>query len=167
MIVRRGLGADASLVSSLSNAITRMENTNLSYNNPGGLVAGPGSIGTAPNSIAIFPDAATGRAALERQVGIDVDRGWTLNEIVNSWAPICSLPICKGNNPTQYSANVSSWTGLPQDVPLSTLNTDATAAPDVGDVTLDPGGIAGSGDSSGWMWAAAIGGALLLAMAMG
>ena len=159
MIVRtRGLGASPTLVTSISDAITRMENTNPSYNNPGGLIAGPGAIGTAPNGIAIFPDAATGRAALERQVGLDIDRGWTLNQLINSWAPVCPDPICKGNNPTAYSNNVSSWTGLPQDVPLDSYSASVDTSGDVLDMVE-------ASDGSGWWWAAALGGAILLAVA--
>ena len=159
----RGLGADPSQVTAISDAIARMENTNPSYNNPGGLVAGPGSTGTAPNGIAIFPDASTGRAALERQVGIDIDRGWSLNQLINSWAPTGCGVMCQGNNPTAYANNVATWTGLPQDVPLNTLNTDASAAVDAAGVTFDTSAV---GDSSGWMWAGVIGLAILAAMAL-
>ena len=163
----RGLGADPTQVALISSAITRMENVNPSYHNPGGLIAAPGCT-SRPGQIAICPDDATGQAGLTRQVGIDIDRGWSLNELINSWAPVCADPICKGNNPTAYANNVSSWTGLPQDVPLVSLNTDTSAAVDASGAPVDfsASDVAAAGDSSGWYWAAAIGGALVLALAM-
>lgn len=163
----RGLGADPALVSSISSAIARMENVNPSYHNPGGLIAAPGCI-SRPGQIAICPDDATGEAGLERQVGIDIDRGWTLNQLINSWAPVCSDPICQGNNPTAYANNVATWTNLPQDVPLSTLNTDASAAVAASDVSapFDLSSITAdlsSMDSTGWMWVAGAVGLAILA----
>jgi len=148
-------------VSQISAAIARQENVNPSYNNPGGLIAAPGCT-SRPGQIAICPDAATGEAGLERQVGIDIDRGWTLNQLINSWAPACSDPICKGNNPSAYSSNVSTWTGLPQDVPLSSLDLGTDSNP-----PADSSGDIASlfQDSQGWWWAAAIGGAIILALA--
>jgi len=157
------MGADSSLVSQISSAIARQENVNPSYNNPGGLIAAPGCT-SRPGQIAICPDAATGQAGLERQVGIDIDRGWTLNQLINSWAPACSDPICQGNNPSAYSSNVATWTGLPQDVPLSGV--DLTAGSGGGSDSLLPDFSSLTSSDSSWMWAAAIGGALVLALVM-
>lgn len=165
MIVRRGLGASPTLVTSISDAITRMENVNPTYHNPGGLIAAPGCT-SRTGQIAICPDDVTGRAGLERQVGIDVDRGWTLNELINSWAPACADPICKGNNPSAYAQNVSSWTGLPTDVPLASYgDSGASGSWDTSGIdTLDA--LNTLDMSSPLVWASAALFAILLYMAV-
>jgi hypothetical protein len=113
----RGLGG---IVQDIAAAITRQENVAASYNNPGGLIAAPGCT-SRPGQIAICPDLATGQAGLERQVQLDIGRGMTLSELINSWAPKCSLPICKGNDPATYAAHVSDWTGLDLNTPLASM----------------------------------------------
>jgi hypothetical protein len=118
MYLRRGLGG---VVQDVAAAIARQENVNPAYNNPGGLIAAPGCT-SRPGQIAICPDAATGQADLERQVQLYVDRGATLASMLNAWAPAsCAGSLCAGNNPSIYTQNVSAWTGLPADIPLSTL----------------------------------------------
>lgn len=118
MYVRRGLGA-SSLVASIAAAIARQENTNPAYNNPGGLVSGPGQIGTASNGLAIFPDAATGEAALERQIQLYIDRGVSISDLTKAWAPVGCGAMCAGNDPVAYAQHLSSWTGLDPNVPLN------------------------------------------------
>ena len=125
---RRGFGG---IVQDLSAAITRQEGTPASWNNPGALRSGPGQVGTTSNGIAIFPDYATGEAALERQVQLNIDRGLTLQQFfagqrdangnVIAGGYYGYAPAADSNQPNVYTQNVSSWTGLPVDVPLSTL----------------------------------------------
>ena len=144
---RRGLGAAPDVVAKLAAAIARMENVNPAYNNPGGLIAAPGCT-SRPGAIAICPDAETGQAGLERQVGLDIDRGMTLADLVNSWAPKCSAPICKGNDPTVYAANVSSWTGFDLNVPLNQLGGAVVGDSGGGaasDIPLDSGALVDAG----------------------
>lgn len=118
MYLRRGVSG---LVQDVSAAIKRQEGVNPAYNNPGGLIAGPGCT-SRPGQIAICPDTATGQADLERQVQIYVDQGASLSSMLNAWAPAsCPGSLCTGNNPSVYIANVSGWTGLNPDVPLSDL----------------------------------------------
>lgn len=150
----RGLGADPSIVKTLADAITRQENVNPAYHNPGGLIAGPGCT-SRPGQIAICPDDATGRADLERQVGIDIDRGWNLSDLINSWAPAqCGGSLCTGNNPSVYTQNVSQWTGFPTDVPLNALDSSASGGSwdTVDNLSLPSSDLLPS-DSSGWLWA--------------
>lgn len=137
MYLQRGF---AGIVQDISAAIARQENVNPAYNNPGGLIAAPGCT-SRPGQIAICPDAATGQADLERQVQIYVDRGATLSSMLNAWAPAsCGGSLCTGNNPSVYTQNVSSWTGIDPNVPLSSLAAD-------GGITIP---VAGPGpDSSG------------------
>lgn len=139
MYLRRGFGG---LVQDVSAAIARQENVNPSYNNPGGLIAAPGCT-SRPGQIAICPDAATGQADLERQVQIYVDSGASLSSMLNAWAPAsCGGTLCTGNNPSVYTQNVSSWTGIDPTVPLNTLDAGGgtiSAAGSVSDNTSGPG----------------------------
>jgi len=125
----RGVGG---MVQDISAAIKRQENVAPQYNNPGGLIVAPGCT-SRPGQIAICPDAATGQADLERQVQLYVDRGATLSSMLNAWAPAsCGGSLCDGNNPSVYTQNVASWTGLPVDVPLSSLAAGGGATPAAG-----------------------------------
>ncbi len=137
MYLRRGLGG---VVQDVAAAITRQENVNPAYNNPGGLISAPGCT-SRPGQIAICPDAATGQADLERQVQLYVDRGYNLSDMLDAWAPAsCPGSLCTGNNPSVYTQNVAAWTGIDPSIPLSTLATSGG----------EPTSAAGSGsDSSG------------------
>lgn len=119
-IRRRGLG-QTPLVSSLVAAITRQENTNPNYNNPCALTAGPGATGKAGNGLAIFPDLITGQSACARQIQLDIDRGESIADLTQRWAPTGCGAMCAGNDPVAYAQNLAAWTGLPADVPLSQL----------------------------------------------
>ena len=159
-----GLG---DLVSDISAAITQMENTNPAYNNPGALIAGPGQVGTASNGIAIFPDPATGQAALQRQVQLDIDKGWTLSQLINSWAPTGCGAMCAGNNPTAYTQFVAGQTGIDPNAVLSSLQAgemstgDGTVyTPDVS--TVDLSSLGSIDFSSLTTWGLLAAGALLL-----
>ena len=48
-------------------------------NNPGNLRSGPGQIGTS-NGFAVFPDVATGYAALDSQIDYNVSLGLNLDQ---------------------------------------------------------------------------------------
>lgn len=169
MIVPRGMGAFRGLggiVQDLAAAITRQEGANPAYNNPGNLRAGPGMVGTSPNGIAIFPDYATGEAALENQIQLNINRGLTLSEFFGGKPGVYPgyAPAADANQPNVYTTNVSTWTGLPANVPLNSLDAGALDASGSGDGSvLD---MTPASDGSGWYWAAAIGGALILALAL-
>lgn len=115
----------------LAQAITRQENTNPIYNNPGALMSAPSGYcqnGKASNGMVIFCTPQDGQAALDNQIQIEQAQGLTLQQMLNSYAPASD-----GNNPTQYAQNVSSWTGLDINTPLSAYDpslllsgTDAT-----------------------------------------
>jgi hypothetical protein len=119
-----------SLISDLAAAITRQEGfapgtAAYRYNNPGNLMD-PGNriwpeYPKAPSGEVIFPDLSTGQAALENDLGIKVNRGMTLTGLLSMYAPPSQ------NDTAAYIANVSSWTGLPTNVPLNTL--DANGPP--------------------------------------
>ncbi len=139
--INRGVGLSGvgSLVTDISAGITRQENANPAFNNPGNLRAGPGQTGTSANGIAIFPDWSTGEAALERQVQLNIDRGLTLSEFFGGKPGVYPgyAPAADSNQPNIYTAHVSSWEGIPADVPLSQLQAGYQAA-DSGAADLFP-----------------------------
>jgi hypothetical protein len=58
-------------------------------NNPGDLRHGNGEVHPTnqPNSVGAFPTPADGWAALDRQLRLDSERGWTVQQLVYSYAP--------------------------------------------------------------------------------
>jgi hypothetical protein len=147
-----GLGG---IVQDLAAAIGRQENTNPAWNNPGALRSGPGQIGVSSTGIAIFPDLATGEAALERQVQLNISRGLTLDEFFAGKPGVYAgyAPAADSNRPYQYAANVASWTGLPENVALNALPAGGASsdwpAPDV----VDSGAVDTASIGSGVWWA--------------
>lgn len=133
----------AGLVDDLAQAITRFENTNPSYNNPCALTAGPGATGRAPNGIALFSDWDTGRAACNRQIQLNIDRGLTLEEFFAGKPGVYPgyAPAAAGNDPAHYAATVSRWLGISSDVPLNAAGADAAVAPSSSDGMLIGAGI--------------------------
>ncbi len=112
-----------SLVTDLADAITRQEGANSANNNPGNLMDQyrkiwpqyPHAHNDADNAPVVFPDPATGRAALEHDLAIKINRGMTLTSLLTMYAPPSE------NDTATYIAHVSSWTGIPTDVPLNRL----------------------------------------------
>jgi len=164
-----GLG---NLITDLAAAIERQEGFTsgtcqkcVANNNPGALTAGPGQIGTS-GGLAVFPDVATGQAALEHQVSLNVSRGLTLDQFFGG-GPMASggyypgyAPAAAGNDPATYAANVAAWAGgIPTDVPLNTLDTypgsqDSTDSSDGAGVDYQPSLASGVPT---WAWMAAAG----------
>jgi hypothetical protein len=128
-----GLGA-TSLVSGMATAMAQFEGYNTPgtvaqrNNNPGNLRSGPGQIGTDSAGYAIFPDAATGWAALDNQIQLNINRGLTMNQFfagVPGGYPGYA-PSADSNNPAAYASFVASATGVPVDVPLNQLQSGAS-----------------------------------------
>jgi hypothetical protein len=119
--------ADSSLVQSLSNAIAQFEGYNVPgsvaqrNNNPGNLRAGPGQIGTDSKGYAIFPDTQTGFAALHNQVGLNIDRGLSLQTFIGGQPGVYPgyAPATDANNVNNYVSYLSSKLGIDPNVPLS------------------------------------------------
>jgi hypothetical protein len=140
---RSGFGAT---VQDLAGGITRFEGACSSpgvcrNNNPGNLRAGPGSTGVDARGIAIFPDFETGEAALERQIGLNIDRGLTLDEFFGGKQGVYAgyAPAADQNNPGQYSSTVASWIGIDPSIPLSSaLSGEGTPILDSGDGSGGP-----------------------------
>ena len=73
----------------------------------------------------IYPSKASGRAALEKDLSIKVNRGMTLASLISQYAPPgppegqqVGLPA---NNTAAYIRNVSTWLGIPTDRDLRTV----------------------------------------------
>ena len=122
----RGFG---SLTDELAQAIAQFEGFNTAgtvaqrNNNPGNLRSGPGQTGTDANGYAIFPDVATGTAALDNQINLNISRGVTLQQFFAGEPGVYAgyAPSTDNNNPTAYANFVSTQTGIPQGVPLNQL----------------------------------------------
>lgn len=109
-----------SLISDLAAAITRQEGRTQN-NNPGNIWdGGPTriwpSLPTDSRGFVIYPTLGDGQAALEHDLSIKVARGMDLSSLITMYAPPSQ------NDTAAYIANVSTWTGLPKNVPLNTLN---------------------------------------------
>lgn len=130
--------ADSSLVQSLSNLIAQFEGWNVQgqnptvaqrNNNPGNLRSGPGQIGTDANGYAIFPDAATGMAALENQVSTNIDRGLSLQTFVGGGPTNTGglypgyAPSADNNNVANYVNFLSNGLGIDANTPLNNVGT--------------------------------------------
>lgn len=75
--------------------------------NPGDLRHGNGEVhpDNQPNSVGSFPDDAAGWAALNRQLALDSGRGWTVQELIYSYAPPSE------NDTEQYLDYVCKYVG--------------------------------------------------------
>lgn len=153
-------------------AITRFEGTcpspdSCQNNNPGNLRAGPGATGTDSRGIAIFPDYTTGEAALEHQIGLNIDRGLTLQQFFTG------LPgVYAGYDKTapNYTSTVAGWLSIDPNAPLSQVigsgpsqGDFGASSPDAPDAPFDMGGGDGSGISTTALLALGIAAAGLLA----
>jgi hypothetical protein len=144
-----GLGAvnpNPPLVSAIAAAVRQQEgfypgSAAYRYNNPGNLMDPDHRIWpqyqTAPSGEVIFPDLATGEAALENDLSIKISRGMTLTSLFAMYAPAAA-----GNNPALYAANVSAATGIDPNTPLNQVTYGAPASndPSTWAEVAEPGG---------------------------
>lgn len=111
------------ILSALAQAIARFEGYFVSgsraarNNNPGNLrdLSGrlyPGYPRDSGGFI-VFPTAAAGWHALEKDLSIKASRGWSISQIISAWAPASD-----NNDTAGYIRYVSARVGLPADVPV-------------------------------------------------
>jgi len=129
-----GLG---DLTDQIAQAIYQMEGSGPTTiatrnNNPGNLRSGPGQIGTN-GGFAVFPDMATGWAALDNQINLNISRGLTLNQFFGGLPGVYAgyAPSADSNNPSAYATFVANQVGIDPNTPLNALAGDGT-----GDSTL-------------------------------
>lgn len=156
----RGLGVT---LQDLAAAITRQEGACSApgvcvNNNPGNLRAYLPSQPVDSRGIRIFPSFQAGQAALLAQEQINIGKGLTLDEFFGGKTGVYPgyAPAADRNNPAGYSANVSTWLGIPRDVTLSSIFggsdvSGSTATPD-GGLDLGAGDGSASVDASSEDW---------------
>jgi hypothetical protein len=139
--------------SALAAAIAGIENAPASWNNPGGLVSNPwtqslpGYVGQTPNGLAMFATLADGQAAEQANIQNYVNGGYTIQGMLNMWAPSGASNDPTGlNNPTLYAQEVSASLGLsPSDLVSaatdSASNDLSTSGIDLSSVDLSSLGI--------------------------
>lgn len=135
-----------SIVTDLADAIDRQEGPDQN-NNPGNIWDGldPASGKTRriwpdlpidSRGFVIYSSPAAGRAALEHDLTVKISRGMDLRSLITQYAPPSQ------NDTETYIRNVSTWTGLPTDVPLNNLQAFPPSAqpPDAtgGQLAYDP-----------------------------
>jgi hypothetical protein len=134
----RGLGQESTaLVNAIAAGITKEENVPAQYNNPGAIM------NLQTGQLQTYPTLAAGEAALDSQIDLNISRGLTLDQFFAGQPGVYAgyAPAAAGNNPAVYAANVSSWTGIPENVPLTTVaqtysgSTDTLDTSDVTDST--------------------------------
>ncbi len=129
-----GLGDTTSpLVSSLAASIRQVEGYNPNFapnNNPGNLIYVKGGYnypGCVPGAggFCAYPDTATGEAALEHQISVQIASGQNLTDFFNQYAPGNTKNAAGGvQTPaaTQaYINTVSSQLGIDPSIPLNSV----------------------------------------------
>ncbi len=114
-----------SFIDDLADAIARFEgyykpgSVALRNNNPGNLRSW-GSLPTA-NGYAVFPTPEAGWDALRRQVGMNINRGLTLDEFFAGKPGVYGgyAPSADANDPANYARTVATWLGIDESTPLA------------------------------------------------
>jgi hypothetical protein len=128
----KGLGQNSALVTAIADSIERQEGYapgTRAYrnNNPGNIWDGldPANGKTRriwpeypidDEGFLKLPDYATGRALMESQIRIKINRGETLTKLINEWDS-SDPPATRA----AYVANVATWTGLDPNIALNTV----------------------------------------------
>lgn len=137
-----GLGAiSQSAISMIANTVESQEGYRpgtIAYrnNNPGNLIY-VGQPGATPGEggFAYFQSYQSGRAELERQIGLYADRGLTIQGMAQVYAPWGH----GNNNPDVYAGRIASALGVPASTPLSSLDAPTGSVPPPAAVDLlDP-----------------------------
>lgn len=126
-----------SLTTDLAAAIQRFEGAcsgpqTCTNNNPGNLRAYAPGQPVDSRGFRIFPDYASGEAALEGQINTNIGRGLDLNEFFAGKPGVYAgyAPSGDSNNPSQYASTVAGWLGIDPTVPLASVS----SAPQPGDI---------------------------------
>lgn len=175
-----GVGDLGFTLPELAAAITRQEGACsapgvCTGNNPGNLRAYAAGQPVDSRGIRIFPSYQAGYDALLSQERVNISKGVTLDEFFAGKPGVYPgyAPAADRNQPSVYAGNVSTWAGIPRDVPLLDL-LDAPGAyetpgsqgsPEPAEETAgEPDAEAGL--STGAKLGLGIGAALLLALAV-
>jgi hypothetical protein len=142
MYRRLGIG---SITSDLAGAIQRFEGacsgpTDCRNNNPGNLRAYTSSQPVDSRGFRIFPDYASGEAALQSQIDLNISRGLSLDEFFGGKSGVYAgyAPSADSNNPSAYASTVAGWLGIDPTVPLGELPAGSSSTPPYDDVPGPP-----------------------------
>lgn len=127
----------------LAAAITRFENVNPSYNNPGAIWD------SSTNRVRRYATYEEGYQALLNTINSKISRGHTLASFFAEYAPsMPGDPVHGSNNPAHYANTVAGWLGIPVDVPLAQLVNGA--GPGNTSIPSSPGTNPAQGEGPGW-----------------
>lgn len=146
-------------IQSVANTIQTIEGYypgSLAYrnNNPGNLVFANQPGATQNGAFASFSSYDQGYQALQRQIQLDANRGLTIQQFINKYAPASD-----GNDPTSYAAQIAAAEGLSVNDPLSmAISGSSSASSDSAIQAMDTGSgitnLLSSVDSSTYMYIA-------------
>ena len=146
-------------IQSVANTIQTIEGYypgSLAYrnNNPGNLEYAGQAGATQSGRWAVFSSYDQGYNALENQIQIDANRGLTIQQFINKYAPAKD-----GNDPTSYAAQIAAAEGLSVNDPLSmAISGSSSASSDSAIQAMDTGSgitdLLSSVDSSTYMYIA-------------
>jgi hypothetical protein len=140
----RRINMASSLASSIASAITQVENTNPSLNNPGGIMDYNYYKQTGQFRLQQYPSLEAGQDALLNLTQKYVDQGNTLDSFFGNYAP-----YGHGNNdPAVYAQTVSSKIGIPTDVPLNTISSNGPIPSVTSTISYPSADVVTSGESS-------------------
>lgn len=116
------MGSSTLQFPSLDAAIARFENVDVSHNNPGGLqfnsyTQSLGATSGTAGGLANFPTMESGTSAEDALVKHYADAGYTLQDMMNLWAP-SSVP---GNNPGNEISSIAKDTGFDPNAKVSSM----------------------------------------------
>lgn len=144
--------------------IVTTEGARSALNNPGNLIY-VGQAGASPSQYSFvgkdgrtyyyaqFDTPDDGQTALQNQISLDAQRGMTIQQFTNSYAPAGGSG--NTNNPTAYAQYIANATGLSVNDPLSSAisaappNTDQSLLTDTGaGIPVDTSGLTINPDDS-------------------
>jgi len=171
--VSMGSLGTSDLTVSIAQAIYQMEGSGPSTiatrnNNPGNLRSGVGQTGSN-GGYAVFPDMATGWAALYHQIDLNISRGLTLYEFFAGKPGVYGgyAPSADSNDPVNYALFVSARTGIDPNVPLNQLGAGGAVDSTGTDPGMSDPGTFGAIDTTSLLIIAGVGiGAILLVGAL-
>lgn len=111
------MSAPTPLAQSIYASIKQMEGAAPANNNPGNLIDLPYYQQTGQYRPATYATPAAGDAAALSLIQSYINSGLTLDQFFAKWAPAGH----GANDPAAYAAFVAGQTGLPEDVPLSSV----------------------------------------------
>ena len=128
--------ANSSLVQGIAAAITSLEGSNPSTNNPGNIMDYSYYQQTNQFRVQQYSTPEAGQAALDSLVSSYISRGYNLYDFFKSYAPSGH----GANNPIAYADSVSQMIGVDPNVPLTSVGETTGNTPSVASTITYPQG---------------------------